>query len=82
MTNKYHYKKGSGQLQMTDQAKDLGIELNHKITMSHQYNDKVQCDTSPQQKQNISNRNSDVLISLYKVTTNCRQRSELCCVQS
>lgn len=47
---------------MTDQAKDLDIEINHKITMSHQYNDKVQCDTSSQQKQNISNRNRDMVI--------------------
>lgn len=70
MTNKYRYKKGSGQLEMTDPAEDLGTELNHKITMSHQSDDKAQCNTSPQQKQSISNRNWDVLIPLQKITVN------------
>lgn len=64
MTNKYHYQKCSGQLEMKDPAEDLGIEFNHKITVSHQSDDKVQCDTSPWQKQSISNRNLDVLMSL------------------
>lgn len=49
---------------MKDPAEDLGIEFNHKITVSHQSDDKVQCDTSPWQKQSISNRNLDVLMSL------------------
>lgn len=31
---------------MTDPAEDLGIEFNHKITMSHQSVDKAQCDTA------------------------------------
>lgn len=81
MTDRYHYKKCSGQLEMKDQAEDLGIEFNHKITMSHQRDDKAQCDTSPWHKQSISNRNWDVLILLYKITVNLRQYSVLCCVQ-
>lgn len=49
---------------MTDPAEDLDIELDHKITVSHQSDDKAQCDISPWQKQSISSRNWDILISL------------------
>lgn len=64
MTNEYHYKKCSGRLEMKDLAEDLGIEFNHKFAVSHQSDDKVQCDTSPWQKQSFSNRNWDVLMTL------------------
>ncbi|CAM5155546.1 unnamed protein product [Natator depressus] len=64
----FSYKLGMHQLEVTEEEKDLGVLVDHRMTMSHQCHIAVKKANAVLGciRRGISNRDKDVLIPLYK----------------